>query len=239
MEMCFIHLHSLIKRINIYVNIYSLNQTIVSHSFVSFKPVFTRVHTEFLQNVWSWKFGFKSWENHWSTTSVWTLSCGSWVELLGRERVGSESESESYILTRLLCIDDNWRAGKTFFLSLLLVCSRHRPVSPSPDIQRKLSTGSSRTWTSISAWPDDVAHMRQEEVEDYGWSTRGRTGRGCITAVSFSQSQKHYITLHHVSFSRRFYPKRLSAFNLEYKLRTTRIQKVTFPQHSRTTKVPQ
>jgi len=28
------HLHSLIKRINIYMNIYSFNQTIVSHSFV-------------------------------------------------------------------------------------------------------------------------------------------------------------------------------------------------------------
>jgi len=45
-------------------------------------------------------------------------------------------------------------------------------------------------------------------------------------------------TLHYMSFRRRCYPKRLtiSAFNLEYKLRTTRIQKVTFPQHSRTTK---
>jgi len=39
-----------------------------------------------------------------------------------------------------------------------------------------------------------------------------------------------------MSFSRRFYPKWLtiSAFNLESKLRTTRIQKVIFPQYSRT-----
>jgi len=38
--------------------------------------------------------------------------------------------------------------------------------------------------------------------------------------------------LHHISFSRRFYPKRLtiSAFNQEYTLRTTRIQKVKFLQ---------
>jgi len=32
-----VHLRSLIERINIYINIYYFNQTIVSHSFVSFK----------------------------------------------------------------------------------------------------------------------------------------------------------------------------------------------------------
>jgi len=38
----YVHSRSLIKRINIYIYIYSFNQTIVSHSFVSFH-VFTKV----------------------------------------------------------------------------------------------------------------------------------------------------------------------------------------------------
>jgi len=63
----------------------------------------------------------------------------------------------------------------------------------------------------------------------------------CTLGPHDTKRTLHYITWHHMSFSRRFYPKRLtiSAFNREYKLRTTRIQEVTFPQHSRTTKVPQ
>ncbi|TNN47549.1 hypothetical protein EYF80_042270 [Liparis tanakae] len=57
-------------------NVYSFNQTIVSHSFVSFKvycilcnshclnTTFSKsfhVHTEI--SVWSWKFGLKSWKS--------------------------------------------------------------------------------------------------------------------------------------------------------------------------------
>jgi len=45
------------KRINIYLHIYSFNQTIVSH----FR--YTRVNTEISQHVWSWKFGLKSWKS--------------------------------------------------------------------------------------------------------------------------------------------------------------------------------
>jgi len=51
-----VHLCSLIKRIRMYMNMYSFNRTIVS-----FK-VYTCVYTEISQNVWSWKFG-TSWYN--------------------------------------------------------------------------------------------------------------------------------------------------------------------------------
>jgi len=55
-----LHLHSLIKRINIYVNIYSFNQTIVSHSFVSYKVYrYTHIYMEISQHFWTWKFAFK------------------------------------------------------------------------------------------------------------------------------------------------------------------------------------
>jgi len=59
-----VHFCSVIKRINIYVNIFSFNQTVVSHSYV---------YAEISQNVWPWTFFFKSWkggkvmEIHWST----------------------------------------------------------------------------------------------------------------------------------------------------------------------------
>jgi len=57
----YVNLHSLIKRINIYKNIYSFNQTIVSHlCHVSY----THVYIEISHNVWSWKFGIKSWKGH-------------------------------------------------------------------------------------------------------------------------------------------------------------------------------
>jgi len=56
-----------IKRINIYINIHAFNQTIVSHSYVSFK-VFTRVYTEISLNVWSWKFGLKVMEKSCKST---------------------------------------------------------------------------------------------------------------------------------------------------------------------------
>jgi len=49
LKMCNVHLRSFIKRIHIFWNIYSLNQTIVSH-----------VYTEILQNVWSRKCYLKS-----------------------------------------------------------------------------------------------------------------------------------------------------------------------------------
>jgi len=49
--LCSYSLHSLIKIINIYINMYSFNQTIVSHSFMSFKLYLliytTRIHKMF------------------------------------------------------------------------------------------------------------------------------------------------------------------------------------------------
>jgi len=55
------HLRSLIKWINMYMNIFSFNQTIVSDSFESFKVYTPKI----LDNIWSWKFGLvmeKSWK---------------------------------------------------------------------------------------------------------------------------------------------------------------------------------
>jgi len=64
-----------------------------------------------------------------------------------------------------------------------------------------------------------------------------------IGQLFFSLQLKCLITLHYhyMSFSRRFYPKQLTinVFNHEYKLRTTRIKKVTFLKESQTTKVPE
>jgi len=60
-EICYIHmfiLRSLIKRINIYLHFCFFNQTIVSHSFVSFK-VYTCVYIKISQNVTRAVFNFK------------------------------------------------------------------------------------------------------------------------------------------------------------------------------------
>jgi len=62
----FVHLRSLIKRIHISINIYSFNQTIVSHSFVSFKVIYLCIHGGFttclVVEIW-----FKVLEIHCST----------------------------------------------------------------------------------------------------------------------------------------------------------------------------
>jgi len=61
----YVNLHSLIKRINIYLNMYSFNQTIVS-----FK-VYTRVYTEISQKVRSWKFGLNTWKSPGDPLVMW------------------------------------------------------------------------------------------------------------------------------------------------------------------------
>jgi len=49
---CVIFTHTLIKRIHIYIDIYSFNQTIVSHAFVSFFGILiTRVYTKISPDV--------------------------------------------------------------------------------------------------------------------------------------------------------------------------------------------
>jgi len=94
-------------------------------------------------------------------------------------------------------------------------------------------SSASRSWrssaTSSASSPSSVCLQRSSPSWRFSSMLRGLNG-----------SLLHFITLHHMSFSRRFYPKRLaiSAFKLGYKLRTTRIQKVTFPQYSRTARVP-
>jgi len=57
----YLHFCSLIERINIYIHIYSFNQTIVS--FICNVRVKIMYTLTFLQNVWSWKFGLKSWKS--------------------------------------------------------------------------------------------------------------------------------------------------------------------------------
>jgi len=55
-----------------------------------------------------------------------------------------------------------------------------------------------------------------------------------------SMTIQHRVTLHYMEFSWDFYPKRLTitAFNQEYKQRTTRIKKGTFLQENQTTEIP-